>query len=46
MGHQKALLVIDAQANMFAEDFPVYAGSELLKTIQALIERARGAGRR
>lgn len=41
MSNKSALLIIDAQANMFAEDFAVYRGEEILQTIQRLIEKAR-----
>jgi nicotinamidase-related amidase len=39
-----ALMIIDVQQAMFAEEFPVYQGSELLKTLGGLIARARQAG--
>ncbi|HLZ62853.1 MAG TPA: cysteine hydrolase family protein [Ktedonosporobacter sp.] len=38
-----ALLVIDVQVGMFAEDDPVYQGNQLLATISNLIEKARQA---
>jgi nicotinamidase-related amidase len=38
-----ALLVIDVQNGMFAEDDPVYQSTELLATIGDLIARARAA---
>jgi nicotinamidase-related amidase len=38
-----ALLVIDVQVNMFAEDDPVYQGDELLARIQSLLTKARQA---
>lgn len=39
-----ALLVIDAQNEMFAESNPVYKSEELLQNLQSLIEKARAAG--
>ncbi len=44
MNKTTALLVIDAQVNMFAEDNAVYASERLLKTLRTLIARARDAG--
>ncbi len=41
MSNKAALLIIDAQLNMFAEDFSVYRGKEILQTINRLIEKAR-----
>ena len=38
-----ALLVIDAQNEMFAEANPVYSSERLLKNLQSLIEQARAA---
>lgn len=38
-----ALLVIDAQNEMFDESNPVYKGKELLGNLQSLIEKARSA---
>ena len=37
----KALIVIDAQVNMFAKDFCVYQGEQILQTLGAMIEAAR-----
>lgn len=39
-----ALLVIDAQNEMFAEANPVYKSEELLRNVQSLIEKARASG--
>lgn len=38
-----ALLVIDAQNEMFADAYPVYKSGELLGNIRSLIEKARAA---
>jgi nicotinamidase-related amidase len=43
MSNDTALLVIDVQNGMFAEDDPVYQGSELLATIGDLLAKARAA---
>src|SRR5258708_31747174 len=43
MSNDTALLVIDVQNGMFAEDDPVYQGSELLETIGDLLAKARAA---
>ena len=43
MNHKSALLIIDAQVNMFAEGFPVYDGEKILNTLKSLITRARSA---
>lgn len=43
MNNETALLVIDAQVNMFAPDNAVYASERLLKTLGSLIARARSA---
>jgi nicotinamidase-related amidase len=43
MRNDTALLVIDVQNGMFAEDDPVYQGSELLATIGDLLAKARAA---
>lgn len=43
MNNGTALLVIDAQVNMFAPDNAVYASERLLKTLGTLIARARSA---
>ena len=43
MSHNTALLVIDAQVNMFSEGGSVYEGEKLLDTIGRLIARARTA---
>lgn len=40
----KALIVLDAQVNMFDEAAPVYKSHQLLRDLQRLIERARAAG--
>jgi len=42
MNNKTALLIIDVQLGMFDENYPVYKGNELLKTLHALISRARG----
>ncbi len=39
-----ALLLIDAQVNMFAPDNMVYEGERILNTLGSLIKRARDAG--
>ena len=36
-----ALLIIDAQVNMFAEGSSVFEGEKLLRTISRLIDQAR-----
>jgi nicotinamidase-related amidase len=41
VSNQTALLVLDAQVNMFAPEAPVYAGDVLLQRLAALIDRAR-----
>lgn len=43
MSNKAALLVIDAQVNMFAEGSSVFRGEELLDTLSYLIARARAA---
>lgn len=43
MGTHAALLIIDAQVNMFAEDSSVFEGEKLLHTISHLIAQARAA---
>jgi len=43
MSNDTALLVIDAQVNMFSEGGSVYEGEKLLGTISRLIARARTA---
>lgn len=43
MNNETALLVIDAQVNMFAPNNAVYASERLLKTLGTLIARARSA---
>jgi nicotinamidase-related amidase len=43
MSNETALLVIDAQVNMFASGSTVYAGETILKTLGSLIARARSA---
>jgi len=43
MSNDTALLVIDVQNGMFAEDDPVYQGAELLATIGDLLAKARAA---
>jgi len=43
MNSRTALLVIDAQVNMFAPESPVYASEAILKTLSLLIARARNA---
>ncbi len=44
MGHNKALMVLDAQVNMFDDDFYVYDGERILEVIRSLAERARSVG--
>lgn len=44
MNSDTALLVIDVQVAMFAEDDPVYDGANLLEKLKTLIARAREAG--
>jgi nicotinamidase-related amidase len=44
MNNTTALLVIDAQVNMFAANNAVYASERLLRTLGTLIARARNAG--
>jgi nicotinamidase-related amidase len=44
MANDTALLVIDVQKGMFAEEDPVYQGQQLLETLNRLIGRARAAG--
>jgi len=41
--NKTALLVVDAQNEMFAESNPVYKAKELLENLQTLIEKARAA---
>ena len=43
MSNKTALLIIDAQVNMFAEDFPVFKANEILQTLITLIEQARAS---
>ena len=43
MSNDTALLVIDVQNGMFAEDDPVYQGAGLLETIGDLLVKARAA---
>jgi len=43
MSNDTALLVIDVQNGMFADDDPVYQGAELLATIGDLLAKARAA---
>jgi nicotinamidase-related amidase len=44
MNNATALLVIDAQVNMFAANNAVYGSETLLKTMSTLIARARSVG--
>jgi nicotinamidase-related amidase len=44
VGKDSALLVIDVQAGMFDEAYPVYAGEILLERIRLLIAKARSCG--
>ncbi len=44
MNATTALLMIDAQVNMFAAHNPVYASERLLTTLRTLLARARNAG--
>jgi nicotinamidase-related amidase len=41
MSNNAALLIIDAQVNMFSEDSPIFEGEKLLHTISHLIAQAR-----
>lgn len=41
---KKALLIIDAQNEMFAEAYPVYKSEELLGNLRSLIDKARADG--
>ena len=43
MSHNTALLIIDAQVNMFSEGGSVFEGEKILGTISRLIARARTA---
>lgn len=43
MNKKTALLIIDAQVNMFAEDCSVFGGENLLQTIRSLVSKARSA---
>ncbi len=43
MSNNPALLIIDAQVNMFTEGSSVFEGEELLHTISCLIAQARSA---
>ena len=43
MGTNTALLIIDAQCEMFAPENPVFEGSLILGRIRTLIDRARAA---
>lgn len=44
MSSNTALLVVDAQVNMFGESFPIYQGDRLLEHLKQLIQRARNHG--
>jgi nicotinamidase-related amidase len=44
MSKETALLVIDAQVNMFSPDNAVYASERLLETQKSLVARARSEG--
>ena len=41
MNENQALLVIDAQIDMFSEDFSVYHAKQLIKILQQLVKKAR-----
>ncbi len=43
--NQTALLIVDAQVNMFAEGASVYEGEKILQTLRRLIDQARATGR-
>ncbi len=43
MNNDTALVIIDVQSGMFDESDPVFAGSELIDTLKALIDQARAA---
>jgi nicotinamidase-related amidase len=38
---QKALLILDAQVNMFDESFQIHRADEIISTLSSLIEKAR-----
>jgi len=44
MDHTTALLVVDAQVNMFAESSSVFQGERLLQTLRDLIAKGRSLG--
>lgn len=44
MPNKSALLIIDAQVNMFDETFPVYQADETLSKLETLTQQARMAG--
>ncbi len=44
MNNHMALLIIDAQVNMFADEMHVYGPDQLIETISTLAERARLSG--
>ena len=41
MRSNQALIILDTQVNMFAEDFSVYQGERILSTLQDMLARAR-----
>jgi aminoglycoside 6'-N-acetyltransferase len=43
MNKNTALLIIDAQVNMFAEDHSVFEGEKMLLRLSQLVARARTA---
>ncbi len=44
MATDSALLIIDVQNGMFADEYPVHDGEKLLQTLGGLIAQARAAG--
>jgi len=44
MNLNRALLIVDAQINMFNEDISVYQANQLIKTLQKLVKQARLRG--
>ena len=44
MKTSQALVILDAQANMFDEEFCIYKADRIIKVLSSLIEEARGKG--
>jgi nicotinamidase-related amidase len=44
MNENQALLIIDAQINMFSEEISVYQANQLIKTLKQLVKKARLKG--